>query len=110
MRKDRVLKEIKPYRKKAIPKAVREQVWLRDMGKQFQGKCKTPWCQTIITLFDFQCGHDIPESKGGKTTLENLVPICCRCNTSMGSKYTFTEWSSNHHLSRPWWRKYLCCV
>lgn len=109
MRKNLVV-QLQTYRKKAIPKAVREQLWLRDMGKQFQGKCKTSWCQNTITLFDFQCGHDIPESKGGKTILENLVPICSRCNLSMGNKYTFTEWSSKHNLSQPWWKKYLCCL
>ncbi len=109
MKKSKVLHEQKVYRKKTIPKAVREQLWIRDMGKNFQGKCKTSWCQTVITLFDFQCGHNIPESKGGETTLENLVPICSLCNTSMGNKYTFTEWSNMHHLSQPWWRRYICC-
>jgi 5-methylcytosine-specific restriction endonuclease McrA len=84
------------HRKQTIPKAVKEQLWLRDMGKSFQGKCKTSWCRNIITLFDFQCGHNIPESKGGPTTLENLVPICSRCNTSMGNQYTFTEWSQTY--------------
>jgi len=44
-------------------------------------------------VFDFQCGHNVPESKGGSTTLQNLVPICSRCNLSMGSQHTFDQWN-----------------
>jgi len=51
-----------------------------------------------MTVFDFQCGHDVPESKGGETILENLVPICARCNLSMSNTYTFKEWNQ---LSKP---------
>ena len=81
------------YKKGKIPKALREQVWLKDMGQIFQGKCKVVWCQNNISAFDFQCGHNIPESKGGQTTLDNLIPICGRCNISMGSGYSIDEWN-----------------
>jgi hypothetical protein len=81
-----------------IPKALREQVWLKQFGKQYTAKCATTWCENNLTVFDFQCGHDIPESKGGETILENLVPICSRCNLSMSNTYTFKEWNL---LSRP---------
>jgi 5-methylcytosine-specific restriction endonuclease McrA len=84
--------------KEKIPKAVREQLWVRDMGQAFQGKCKTAWCNNIVTVFDFQCGHNVPESKGGPTTLNNMVVICSRCNLSMGSQYTFTEWSQKFYV------------
>ena len=84
--------------KATIPKALREQVWLKQLGKSYTGKCATIWCKNTITVFDFQCGHDIPESKGGETTLENLVPICSRCNLSMSNTYTFKEWNQ---LSKP---------
>jgi hypothetical protein len=82
------------FKKQKIPKALREQVWIHHNGKLFSCKCKIPWCQNQMTAFDFQCGHNIPESKGGKTTLENLIPICSRCNTSMGNSYTIDEWSN----------------
>jgi hypothetical protein len=81
-----------PQRKAAIPKALREQVWIQGMGRVFEGKCRTTWCTNQITVFDFQCGHNVPESKGGATDLRNLVPICGRCNLSMGSQYTFDQW------------------
>lgn len=82
----------KPYKKQRIPVALREQVWIKQMGKVFDGKCPTTWCQNTITVYDFQSGHNIPESKGGPTTLDNLIPLCSRCNLSMGNEYTFDEW------------------
>lgn len=82
------------YKKGKMPKALREQVWVNHMGPVFQGKCRITWCQNIISVFDYQCGHNIPESKGGHTTIDNLVPICGRCNISMGSGYTIDEWNT----------------
>jgi hypothetical protein len=82
----------KPYKKGKIPKALREALWLKHCGKSFEVKCHTTWCQNLITAYDFHAGHNIPECRGGATTLDNLVPICSRCNLSMGSQYTFTEW------------------
>jgi 5-methylcytosine-specific restriction endonuclease McrA len=91
-------------RKDKIPKALREQVWLKYIGRRYQGKCPIVWCRNTMTVFDFQCGHNIPESRGGHTTVDNLVPICSRCNTSMGNQYTIDQW--NHHFApkKSWWR------
>lgn len=83
-----------PYRKKKIPAAVREQVWIRHMGRVFEGRCNVVWCSNHITVFDFQAGHNIPESKGGETTVENLIPICARCNLSMSDSYTIDGWNT----------------
>jgi 5-methylcytosine-specific restriction endonuclease McrA len=83
-----------PYKKAKIPKALAEQVWISRMGHTFDGKCLVSWCKNRISVFDYECGHNIPESKGGKTTLDNLVPICARCNRSMGDRYTIDEWST----------------
>lgn len=80
------------YKKQKIPKALREQVWISKIGKRFESKCKTSWCRNKITVFDFQCGHDIPESRGGSTDISNLEPICSRCNLSMGNEFTFKQW------------------
>ena len=88
-------------RKQNIPKAVKEQLWIRDMGHVFEGKCKVSWCKNKITVFDFQCGHNIPESKGGETALPNLMAICGRCNTCMGDRYTIDEWSKMHQQTIP---------
>ena len=79
-------------RKETIPVKLREEVWIKQMGRTFEGKCPTTWCTYTITVFDFESGHNIPESRGGPTTIENLVPICSRCNRSMGSQHTFDQW------------------
>lgn len=80
------------YRKKSIPKALRQQVWLMRIGEKFSGKCVTRWCKNKITVFNYECGHDKAESKGGETVLENLYPICRQCNGSMLNNYSISEW------------------
>lgn len=76
-----------------IPKALHDQVWLKHFGQKFSNKCYISWCQNKINVFNFECGHNKPESKGGETTLDNLYPICNKCNKSMSNTYTITEWN-----------------
>ena len=83
----------KLYRKATIPKAIREQVWLQTFGKVYENKCYISWCKNIISVFDFHVGHDQPESKGGTLDVNNLKPICARCNLSMSDNYTIEEWN-----------------
>ena len=98
------IKKKKMYRKKNIPKAIREQVWLQTFGKKYEHKCHIHWCNNIITVFDFHVGHDKPESKGGTLDIHNVKPICARCNLSMSDKYSIKEWIK---LSKPK-KKYSC--
>jgi 5-methylcytosine-specific restriction endonuclease McrA len=84
----------KKYKKKPIPSALREASWILKCGKVFEHKCNVEWCPNVINAFDFQAGHNIPESKGGPTNIDNLIPICGRCNNSMGDRYTIDEWNS----------------
>lgn len=98
----------KKYKKTTIPKAIREQVWIQTFGKTFSHSCYISWCKNNITVFDFHVGHDIPESQGGLLNINNLKPICARCNLSMSDKYTIKEWnklSSSKNIS-----KKFCCV
>ena len=44
-------------------------------------------------MFDFHVGHDKPESKGGTLSVDNLKPICARCNLSMSNNFTIAEWN-----------------
>ncbi|NBO27420.1 MAG: HNH endonuclease [Actinobacteria bacterium] len=92
--------------KAAIPRALREQVWITYAGRCFQRRCLVPWCKNTMTVFDFHLGHNVPESAGGATDLTNLRPICARCNLSMGSQYSITEWSA---LSKPTGCWSCCC-
>lgn len=80
-------------KKEHIPKAIREQVWLKYIGKRYDTKCTIIWCTNKISVFDFHVGHDIPESNGGTIDIANLRPICARCNLSMSNKFTITEWN-----------------
>ncbi len=81
-------------RKEQIPKRIREMVWSTYNGEKYSSKCYVSWCNNIINVFNYQVGHDIPESKGGTLDLSNLKPICGNCNLSMGNKYTITQWST----------------
>ena len=96
------------YQKAHIPKALREQVWIQYYGTVFHNKCPTRWCQNRINVFDFQVGHNVPESKGGSTTIDNLVPICGRCNLSMSNTYTFDEWSQIFGSRKRTWAQFFC--
>lgn len=69
--------------RKTIPKALRNKVWTFYSGEQFRGNCFC--CNQEISIQQFECGHIIPSSKDGPTTLINLRPICEACNRSMGA-------------------------
>ncbi len=104
-------------KKTTIPRALREQVWLINIGKQFERKCIVDWCHNQMNVFDFHVGHNIPESQGGETNIFNLKPICARCNLSMSNQYSIEEWSKIGQktpksyptvpviksVKKPWW-------
>ena len=87
-------------KKKTISKKLKEEVWIKHFGEIFSAKCPISWCSHKITVFCFDAGHNIPESKGGRTAIDNLIPICGECNRSMGDRYTITEFSSIHAASK----------
>ena len=88
-------------RKDSIPKRIREMVWNTHNGEKYTSKCYVTWCNNYINVFNYQVGHDIPESKGGTMDLDNLKPICGNCNQSMGNKYTIQEWCKLLEMQRP---------
>ena len=84
--------KVKMKLRKAIPKALRQQVWINEYGCDlFKNKCYVSWCNNIITPFNFEVGHNIPYSRGGTDKIDNLKPICSLCNKSMSNKYTIDE-------------------
>lgn len=83
------------YKKKKIPTALRQQAWIKQFGTP-EYKCPVTWCNNKLTPFSFDTGHNIPESKGGKTTIENLIPICRSCNLGMGDRLTIDEWNAKY--------------
>lgn len=79
--------------KQKAPAALRQSIWLRWVGKKFESKCSVTWCRSVITPFTFEAGHNIPESKGGDASLENMRPVCGVCNKSMGNRFTIDEFN-----------------
>ena len=74
----------KKLKKKTIPKALRYAVWIKYIGKDI-GTTKCLCCNSHdISQLEFECGHVIAETLGGETILDNLRPICSKCNKSMG--------------------------
>lgn len=49
-------------------------------------KMKCLCCDNVsITQHNFHCGHIVAECNGGTLDINNLLPICNVCNSSMGS-------------------------
>ncbi len=86
-------KAVTVTKRSTLPKALREEVWRRYIGTQYESKCTVVWCTNKITPFDYEVGHNIPHSKGGSSTIDNLRPICSRCNKSMSDDYTIDQWN-----------------
>lgn len=84
------------YQKKKIPKKVKEEVWVTNFGRRYESKCYITWCSNKINVFNFHVGHDKPESKGGTDDINNLKPICDRCNLSMSNNSTIQEWNKKY--------------
>lgn len=61
-----------------ISKLLRKQVWNSHL---LDGLCYC--CNYPITYDNFECGHINAVSKGGKTTVDNLKPVCRSCNSDM---------------------------
>ena len=66
-----------------IPKKIKADSWNRYIGKEI-GAIKCICCRNAeITQLNFHGGHILAKSNGGKNTVDNIIPICSMCNTSM---------------------------
>jgi hypothetical protein len=95
-----VIEESIKYKKTPIPQSLRKAVWNTYIGREI-GETKCPVCKnSIISPFEFHCGHIVAEIKGGKTCLENLRPICKSCNSSMKTfnLETYQKQFFNNHI------------
>jgi predicted RNA-binding Zn-ribbon protein involved in translation (DUF1610 family) len=61
------------YPRPSLSRGLRRQVFERDGGR-----CR--YCDTPLDLRSFHCDHALPWSRGGTTTLDNLVSSCSACN------------------------------
>lgn len=72
------------YKKKAIPKILKDLVWKTYIGEKYSCLCLI--CNNEkISAPSFDCAHVEAEVNGGDTILENLRPICKSCNNSMST-------------------------
>ena len=67
--------EDEPKRSKPT-KALKKMIYIRD-----KGVCRL--CNEKVDPFNFEVGHDLAHSKGGKLNLQNAVLLCSLCNKSM---------------------------
>ena len=82
--------------RKNIPKALQQEVWKKTFGKCFEHDCYISWCTNTIDVWNFHTGHNIPLSDEGKTTVDNLKPICSNCNNGMSNEHSIDSWNSIH--------------
>lgn len=90
-----------------IPKTLRIDVWNHYFGED-RGSGPCPVCSKKITQLTFQCCHIVADSKGGSTTLKNLIPGCDMCNQSMGTQNLFEFKSLYYPDDHPECNKPVC--
>ena len=78
---------LQPEGDDAIPEDVRYQVWQRYLGNVLDGKCFV--CDIFLSYRSWHCGHIIARKNGGSIEVENLRPICGRCNHKMGIMHMY---------------------
>lgn len=71
-------------KKKPIPKAVKDAVWKKYHNDNGVAKCFVCECNEI-RMNAFHAGHIVSDKHGGLPVVDNLIPICATCNTSMGA-------------------------
>jgi hypothetical protein len=71
-------------KKQKIQPKLRIEVWKKEFGNNDEGCC--PLCSDSINISKngFHCSHIISEKNGGKLELNNLRPLCEKCNLKMG--------------------------
>ena len=86
--------------KQKIPIKLRNMVWTKYVGNTVTGIC---FCcrKTTITSFSgerntFEAGHIKSEYDGGEINIDNLLPICKKCNRSMNVKHWDFYVNKNH--------------
>lgn len=73
------------HAKGTITAAIKILCWDTHVGK-YVAATKCLCCKNIeITQHNHECGHIVARSDGGTLDVDNLRPICHKCNNSMGS-------------------------
>jgi 5-methylcytosine-specific restriction endonuclease McrA len=69
--------------RESITPAVRIACWNTHVGEDV-GSIMCLCCKNVkITQQTFVCGHVLADANGGTLAIDNLRPICSKCNNSM---------------------------
>lgn len=83
---------------RSIPSAIRYSVW-RNYHDKLDAYC--PLCiSTVISIDNFDCGHIISHKNGGSENIDNLIPLCSKCNRSMGA-IDIKDYCESHGIQNP---------
>lgn len=80
------IKKTTRNRKATIPKSLKIDVWDYYIGEKIGASVCMCCSKEKIIASHFECGHVISEFNGGTVCIENLRPICSKCNKSVGRK------------------------
>jgi 5-methylcytosine-specific restriction endonuclease McrA len=69
-----------------VPKGVRIDVWDHYIGSEIASHKCLCCKKTTISQSMFECGHVVSIKDGGTEEIENLRPICSKCNKSMSTQ------------------------
>jgi len=84
--KDQSSKSTVSKKRKRVSLTMRRKVWANTFGESV-GSAPCICCRlTTISQLNFHVGHIQSHAEGGDLTLDNLLPICQSCNSSMGSE------------------------
>ena len=89
------------YKKEPICKTVRNVLWFIHYGDVRTAKCKCCLVEDI-SINCYHVGHVIAEANGGKTSMENLLPMCMLCNTSIGKQNVndfIKKWNLHYRIT-----------
>ena len=102
--KSEIMKDVnKSIKKKKETKVIvhilHTQVWETYIGIK-TGSLKCPYCVTNeISQLNFECGHVISRESDGSNDIENIRPICNKCNKSLGTKtMDIKKWSNGLNI------------
>lgn len=79
----------------SLPKTQLFKLW-----KNYYGNCAETKCYVCnindISLLNCHAGHIIARALGGKTTMDNIIPICAPCNLDMGTTNLYDYKNKNY--------------
>jgi hypothetical protein len=73
-------------KRKLPPKKIRDSLWVKHFGASGSGICQCCEMPIQFSSGKWHQAHIVAYEKGGKDTLDNLVPTCSSCNLSCATE------------------------